>query len=117
MAYDEKAAARIRRLFAGRRDVVEKKMFGGLSFLVRDRMTLGLLGDDLVVRVAPEDNEEALARPHARPMDFTRRPMKGWIYVAPPGYATAAALRGWAERALTSSAKTAVKKVKRSAPR
>jgi len=85
MAYDEGLAFRVRELLSDRRDVVEKGMFGGLAFLIGGAMTVGIVGEDLLVRVGPGRHDEALARPHARIMDFTGRPMKGWIFVAPSG--------------------------------
>jgi TfoX/Sxy family transcriptional regulator of competence genes len=95
MSYDEKLAARIRRALSGRDDVVEKKMFGGLCFMVAGSMCCGLTKTDFMVRVGPARYEEALARPHARPMDFTGRPLKGMVYVAPAGLRTEAALMRW----------------------
>lgn len=100
MAYDERLADRVRRVLASRDDVVEKSMFGGIAFMVRGHMTVGLVDDDLVVRVAPADGERLLSEPHARPMDFTGRPMRGWIYVEPAGVSTPAALTRWIGRAL-----------------
>ena len=98
MAYDEKLARRIRRMFTGRRDVVERKMFGGLAFLCRGRMCCGIVGADLMVRVARDEFDRILRGRHVRPMDFTGRPLKGFVYVSPPGFRTAAALRGWLNR-------------------
>jgi hypothetical protein len=72
-------------------------MFGGLSFLLGGNVACGVLGEELVVRVGPDAHEEALARPHARPMDFTGRPMAGWVYVAAAGVADEEALREWVE--------------------
>jgi TfoX/Sxy family transcriptional regulator of competence genes len=100
MAYDEKLAARIRAQLAGRRGVSERRMFGGLAFLLRGNMLCGVVGDDLMVRVGAEGYEAALARPHAREMDFTGRPMKGLLYVEPGGVATARQLRAWLDRGL-----------------
>ncbi|NOT08631.1 MAG: TfoX/Sxy family protein [Gemmatimonadales bacterium] len=102
MAYDEAAAARVRKVLAGEqtKGVSEKPMFGGLSFLLNGNMCCGILKDDLVLRVGPDLHDTALARPHARPMDFTRRPMRGFVYVAPPGFATAALLRSWVKLTL-----------------
>ena len=76
-------------------DIEERKMFGGLAFLRGGRMFVGITGDDLMVRVGPERYEESLAKPHVRPMDFTGRPMKGYVYVAPAGRRTDASLRAW----------------------
>lgn len=101
MAFSEQLAARIRAYFDGRADLVEKKMFGGLCFMVRDRMVCGIVKDDLMLRVGAEQYEAALARRHARPMDFTGRPMMGMVYVAPAGVRTAAALAAWLDLART----------------
>ena len=95
MSYDEKLADRIRRALGPRDDVEERKMFGGLAFLRDGRMFCGIANDDLMVRVGPDNYEKALQKPHVRPMDFTGRPMKGYVYVAPPGRRTDAALRAW----------------------
>lgn len=85
MAYDEQLAARVRALLADRADVSERKMFGGLTFMLRGHMCCGVNGDELIVRLDPEREDEALARPHARPMDLTGRPMRGFITVQPDG--------------------------------
>jgi TfoX/Sxy family transcriptional regulator of competence genes len=95
MSYDEKLADRIRRALGPRDDVEERKMFGGLAFLRGGRMFCGIANDDLMVRVGPERYDEALQKPHVRPMDFTGRPMKGYVYVGPPGRRTDAALSAW----------------------
>jgi TfoX/Sxy family transcriptional regulator of competence genes len=95
MSYDEKLADRIRRALGPRDDVEERKMFGGLAFLRGGRMFCGIANDDLMVRVGPEAYEQALDKPHVRPMDFTGRPMKGYVFVAPAGRRTDAALRAW----------------------
>jgi len=85
MAFDEQLAVRIRGLLANRTDVTERKMFGGLTFMIGGHMCCGVNGNELIVRLAPEREDEALARPHARPMDFTGRPMRGFITVRPDG--------------------------------
>ncbi|MBL8492585.1 MAG: TfoX/Sxy family protein [Rhodocyclaceae bacterium] len=95
MAYDEGAAQRLREHFAGRGDVAEKHMFGGIAFMVAGRMTCCVVGDTLMVRVGPDGYGESLARPHVRPMDFTGRPMKGYLYVDPPGFAEDRDLAAW----------------------
>jgi TfoX/Sxy family transcriptional regulator of competence genes len=99
MAYDEKLAERIRTILANRPDVEERRMFGGIAFMVRGHMSVGLIGPTLMVRHEPADEEALLREPHARPMDFTGRPMRGFLYVDPPGTRTAAALRVWIQRA------------------
>lgn len=98
MGYGEKTAERVRRILSRRRDVVEKKMFGGLCFMVNGGMCCGLTSTAFMVRVGPERYADALAQPHARPMDFTGRPLAGMVYVDPEGYRTDAALAKWVER-------------------
>jgi hypothetical protein len=98
MAYDEKLAERIRRAFGKRPDVVERKMFGGLTFLCRGRMCSGIVGTDLMVRVGDAEFDAVMRGRHVRPMDFTGKPLRGFVYVSPPGFRTAAALRTWLAR-------------------
>jgi TfoX/Sxy family transcriptional regulator of competence genes len=98
MSYDENTAERVRRILSRRPDVVEKRMFGGLCFMVSGRMCCGLTNAALMVRVGPDHYDEVLAEPHARPMDFTGRPMAGMVYVDPQGYETDEALAAWVQR-------------------
>ncbi len=100
MAFDEALATRLRSILGDRKDVSEKRMFGGLTFMLGGNMCCGITKDDLVLRVGPEQAEKALARAHARPCDFTGRPMKGMIMIAPLGYATDEALRDWVRQAV-----------------
>ena len=95
MAYNEKLAMRIRTALKGTRDLTEKKMFGGLSFLHRGNMCCGIIGNRLMVRVGPERYQAALRSRHTRPMDFTGRPLTGYLYVMPAGYATKRQLSRW----------------------
>lgn len=104
MAFDEGLAERLRDEFGGRHDVAEKRMFGGLAFMVRGHMCVGILGDTLMARVGPAEYEAALREPQARPMDFTGRPMKGYVYVAPAGFEEDAALTAWVARCLRFNA-------------
>lgn len=99
MAYDEGLAERIREILEGRSRITEKKMFGGVAFLLGGKMFCGLAKNQLMLRVGPDAYDEALAKPHVRPMDFTGRPLRGYVYVAPAGYKTERALREWVERA------------------
>ena len=92
MAYNEKLAERVRTALAGEGEFVEKKMFGGLAFLLRGNMACGVTKDDLMLRVGVDQHEEALALPFARAMDFTGKPMKGFVFVAAEGCKTAGAL-------------------------
>ncbi len=98
MAYDESLAARVRRAVARRAGVTERKMFGGLAFLLEGKMFCGILKDELMVRVGPERHREALAEAHVRPMDFTGRPMNGYVFVGRAGCRTEEAVRRWADR-------------------
>jgi len=95
MAYDEALAARVRKQLAAQRGMSERRMFGGLCFLLKGHMCAGITGLTLMLRVGPERYADALARPHAREMDFTGRALKGMIYVDPPGIASAAGLGRW----------------------
>jgi TfoX/Sxy family transcriptional regulator of competence genes len=98
MAYDEALATRMRTVLGDRDDVTERKMFGGLAFMVGDRMACGIIRDDLMVAVGPDAHDEAIAEPNARPMDFTGRPMRGMVYVAPDGVVSDAELAKWINR-------------------
>lgn len=98
MAYDDGLAERIREVLREVRGVRERKMFGGLTFTVGGHMCCGVVGDELMVRVGPEAYEGALARPHAREMDFTGRPLAGLVYVARAGIRDRRSLAAWVER-------------------
>lgn len=98
MAFDPDLAQRVRAVLARRRGVNEKRMFGGLCFLVNGNMACGLIGDELMVRVGADDYAAALRRPHAREMRFTGRPLRGFVTVGAAGVRTAAGLRAWVER-------------------
>ena len=97
MAYDEGLAERVRDLLALHGDVTERKMFGGLAWMVHGNMACGVLGDELIVRVGKEEHARALAEPNTREFDFTGRPMKGFICVTAEGAADAKELAGWVE--------------------
>lgn len=100
MAYDEALTTRVRHLLSGRSDISERKMFGGIAFLLNGRMCCGVAGSDLVVRLLEREMAAALARPHVRPMDLTGRPLRGFVFVAPLACRTDAALRGWVDEGL-----------------
>ena len=95
MAYDEELAQRIRRLLASVDNIHERKMFGGLAFMLNGNMCCGVEKDNLVVRTGPDAYDDALARPHARVFDMTGRPMRGFVYVESEGLAEEKALRDW----------------------
>lgn len=105
MAYDEQLADRIRAALAMTPDVSERKMFGGLAFLVAGHMACGLVGDDLMLRLGEDGADAALDEAHTRPMDLTGKPMKSMVYVAPAGTETDATLLAWVQRA-TAHART-----------
>lgn len=100
MAYDEGVAERIRDLFVDRPGITEKKMFGGLAFMNRGHMLVGILGDSLMARVGPAEYADALKQPHVREMDFTGKPMKGYVYVNPAGIESDTDLSMWVGRCI-----------------
>ena len=100
MAYDEGLAERLRDVLSEQIGVTEKKMFGGLAFLWHGHMFCGIAGEDLMVRVGAERYEQALSEPHTRVMDFTGRPMKGYVYVESEGFEADDQLKNWAHRGL-----------------
>jgi TfoX/Sxy family transcriptional regulator of competence genes len=96
VAYNELLAKRMRNsLTALNTRYVEKKMFGGLAFMVKNKMCCGIVKDDLMVRVVDDRYEEVLSKPGAREMDFTGRPMKGFVFVSDEGLPTEKSLRDW----------------------
>jgi TfoX/Sxy family transcriptional regulator of competence genes len=103
-AYDAPTAARIRHLLSDRSDVAEKKMVGGLSFLVGGNMCCGVTGAALMIRVGADARDQVLAEPHVRPMQFGARSLSGFVCVDPPGFATDDALSRWLARALSFTA-------------
>jgi TfoX/Sxy family transcriptional regulator of competence genes len=100
MAYDEKTAERVRRALSGRRDVVERKMMGGLCFMVSGSMCCGVTGSALMVRVGREAYLRMLAEPHVRPLEFAGRRPTGFVLVDPEGYRTHPALATWIQRGI-----------------
>lgn len=100
MPFDEGLAQRIRELLQRRDDVVEKKMFGGLCFMVSGNMCCGVESDRLMMRVGPDNYETCLQKPHVREMDFTGKALKGFVYVDEPGVTSDADLEEWLLTAL-----------------
>ena len=117
MAFDEDLAGRTRAALGDVRGVTEIRMFGGLCFTVHGNMAVGVTGDDLMVRLAPEEGEAALARPGARPMDFTGKPMKGFVFVSADVLKTERMLQGWVDRGVAFASSLPPKKPKRSTTR
>lgn len=101
MAYDEALATRVREILSPAAGFAKKKMFGGLCFLLHGIMCCGVLKDELVLRLKPSRAQELLKRPHTRPMDFTGRPLKGFVFVEAAGLRTARQLRECVSIALT----------------
>jgi TfoX/Sxy family transcriptional regulator of competence genes len=97
VAYDEELADRVRSLVSAYGDVSERKMFGGIAFMVGGNMAVGVLGEDLIVRLDREEAEKALGEEGVREFDFTGRPTKGIVYVSPEQTADENALVGWVE--------------------
>ena len=95
MAYSESVADRVRRAITTSEGLSERKMFGGLCLMFNGNMFAGVIGDELMLRVGTDRFEELLAQPGARPMDFTGRPMKGYLFVAPIGFASDEDLSRW----------------------
>src|SRR5262245_13633370 len=104
MAFDEALAARIRKRVEKRKGFAEKKMFGGIAFLLSGNMCCGVSKTEMIVRLAPEDTEAALTEPHVRIFDMTGRPMKGWLLVDAKGLARDASLEKWIERSVKYAA-------------
>src|SRR5215469_15414448 len=99
MAYDEALAESIRRRLAQRKNVEEKKMFGGVGFLLNGHLLVGVWKDSLCVRLGPDQAGEALKEAHVREFDITGKPMKGWVLVEPEGVENNEQLTDWIGRA------------------
>lgn len=118
MAFDTALADRIRRHLFARNDVTERKMFGGLCFMVGGHMCCGVERANLMLRVGSERYAAALKKPHARPMDFTGKPLTGFVYVSLDGVKTTRQLDGWLALALANVESLPAKKPKkRKAPK
>jgi TfoX/Sxy family transcriptional regulator of competence genes len=100
MAFDQGLAQRMREQLADTGGVTEKQMFGGLAFLVDGNMCVGVIGEELIARVGLDATDAALERPGSRLFDFSGRPMKGWITVAPDALEDDDALAAWIDDAL-----------------
>jgi TfoX/Sxy family transcriptional regulator of competence genes len=98
MAYDERLAQRIRNALAGNPAITEKKMFGGIAFLHRGLMFVGVSDSSLMARIGKANHADSLSRTHVREMDFTGKPMQGYVFVDAQGIRTDAQLRFWLER-------------------
>ncbi|MBX3643031.1 MAG: TfoX/Sxy family protein [Rubrivivax sp.] len=95
MAFDAGLAQRVREALQGRAGITERRMFGGLAFLIDGKMFVGISGAKLMARVGAARYQDALAMPHVRQMDFTGKPMNGYVYVAPAGLVEDEGLKAW----------------------
>ena len=112
MAYNERLAERIRGYFKGRKGVEEKRMFGGLCFMLNGHMCCGIEKDRLMIRVLPDRYEALLKKPRVRKMDFTGKPLKGFLFISEAGYRTAVGLASWLDRAVECAKSKPPKKKK-----
>lgn len=113
MAYNEKIADRIRKALSGTKKVVEKKMFGGIAFMVNDHMCLGVDKDDMMLRCDADLTDELLSKKGARPFDLTGKPMKGWLLVSADGTSSKRDFDFWIKTAIEANRKATTSKKKK----
>ncbi|HEX6304072.1 MAG TPA: TfoX/Sxy family protein [Anaerolineales bacterium] len=101
MAYDQGLAQRMREELDQLPNLSERQMFGGIGFMVNGNMACGVNKEEMIVRVGPENYDQALKKPHTRVFDFTGRPMKGWVMIAPEGYESDEDLKYWIEQGVS----------------
>lgn len=109
MAFDENLATRIRSALGRKKGVVEKKMFGGLGFLLHGNILVGVWKNSMIVRFGPDQAEDAFLEPHVKDFDITGKAMKGWVMVAAEGVADEDAMKEWVQRAMKFVAKLPAK--------
>jgi hypothetical protein len=109
MGYDKELAEKVRTFLENESGINEKKMFGGICFLLNGNMACGVLNDDLIARIGPDNYGESLRFPHARPFDITGRAMKGWIMVSTEGYRKKQDLAYWIKQGLAFTSKLPAK--------
>jgi len=98
MAYDQELAMRVSAILAGNKNLTEKKMFGGVGYLLNGNMACGVHKENLIVRVGPDNYQEALTMQHTKIFDLTGRPMTGWVMVMPDGVVSEEALKSWVRK-------------------
>ncbi len=114
MAYNEELATRVRKILTPhKKQIEEKKMMGGLTFMLRGKMCVGVLKDELMCRINPEIHEEAIKKKGCRTMDFTKKPMKGFVFVDSKGTASQKDLENWIGLAVEFNAKAKAAKKKK----
>ena len=95
MAYDKILADRIREILVDQLKIEEKEMMGGVAFMVNDKMCVGVIKEEMMARIDPDFYDEALEKHGCRPMDFTKKPMKGWVFISPGGIDKVKDLEYW----------------------
>jgi hypothetical protein len=113
MAYNEQLADRVRLALSGTKKLIEKKMFGGIAFMMNDKMCVGVDKEDLMLRCELERTDELLSRKGARPFDLTGKPMKGWLLIAPEGTKSKKDFDWWIQTAVESNEKLTASKKKK----
>ncbi len=113
MAYNQIIADRIREILVDQPVIEEKEMMGGVAFMVNNKMCVGVIKDEMMARIDPDVYEEALEKRGCRPMDFTGKTMKGWVFISPEGIDTIKDLEYWISLALDFNLKAKVSKKKK----
>jgi TfoX/Sxy family transcriptional regulator of competence genes len=111
MPYNEKLAQKIRAALEGTKNLVEKRMFGGIAFMVNDKMCIGVDKDDIMLRCDPDETQSLLGKKGAKPFDLSGgKPMKGWVLVGPEGTRSQKDFAWWLQKAIEGNRKAALKK-------
>ena len=110
MAYDAMLATRVREVLQRNKRISQKEMFGGACFMVDGKMCCGVIKDKLVVRVVQEEYDKLLRKPHVKPMDFTGKPLRGFVYVLPEGLKRRQSLNAWVEKGLSCVSSLSLKR-------
>jgi TfoX/Sxy family transcriptional regulator of competence genes len=113
MAYNEQLANQVREIMVDQPEIEEKFMMGGVAFMVNQKMCVGIVKNDLMARIDPEIYDEALEKPGCRPMDFTGKHMKGWVFIGPEGLQKIKDLEYWIGLALDFNLKAKSSKKKK----
>jgi TfoX/Sxy family transcriptional regulator of competence genes len=114
MSYNEKLAEKIRASLEGTKNLTEKKMFGGIVFMINDKICVGVDKNDMIIRCEPEMTNELLSKPNVIPFDLTARPMKGWLLISEDGISTKKNFDYWVQIAVVTNEKVATKKKNKS---
>jgi TfoX/Sxy family transcriptional regulator of competence genes len=101
MAYDKQLAMQVRAALGGQESLTQREMFGGIGFMIAGNMACGVIADDLIIRVGPDDYDQALRQEGVKEFDMTGRPMRGWVLVTGTGMNTDAELSAWVQKGVT----------------